>query len=177
MDQIARDRYFMRIAWEVSRASTCRRRAVGAVLVKDNRILSTGYNGAPSGLPHCTDDHEDCLRDILNVPSGQRYDICRAAHAELNAIAFAARHGISIEGATLYCIFGPPCGDCAKYIINAGITRVVYEKTGLTKLHQDTIQRLEEIKEMLRYVGIEVMQLPPEKGIPMWTAVGNETIS
>ncbi len=115
--------YFMDIAHLVAKRSTCRRRAVGALLVKDKRILSTGYNGAPSGLKHCLDI--GCLREELNIASGERHELCRGIHAEQNAIIQAALHGVSIKGATLFCT-NQPCLICAKMIINAGITEVYY---------------------------------------------------
>ena len=118
------DEYFMRMAHLVSSRSTCLRRKVGAVLVKDRRILATGYNGAPQGLPHC--EEIGCLREKLKVPSGVRHEICRGLHAEQNVIIQAALHGVSIKGSTLY-ITCAPCSICAKMIINAGIKKVIYE--------------------------------------------------
>ena len=117
------DEYFMEIADIVKTRSTCIRRQVGAVIVKDNRIISTGYNGAPSGLKHCTE--VGCERQRLNVPSGQRHELCRALHAEQNAIIQAAKTGASTEGAAVYITI-QPCVICAKMLINAGITRVVH---------------------------------------------------
>ncbi len=116
------DEYFMRIALEVARRSTCMRRQVGAVVVLEKRILATGYNGAPSGLPHCAE--VGCLRDQMNVPSGERHELCRGLHAEMNALLQGARHGIRMEGGTLYSTH-VPCSLCSKMIINAGIMRVV----------------------------------------------------
>ncbi len=113
----------MDIAHLVAKRSTCRRRAVGALLVKDKRILSTGYNGAPSGLKHCLDI--GCLREKLNIASGERHELCRGIHAEQNAIIQAALHGVSIKDATLFCT-NQPCLICAKMLINAGITKVYY---------------------------------------------------
>ena len=117
------DEYFTDITRLVATRSTCTRRAVGAIIVKSKRILSTGYNGAPSGVAHCLD--VGCLRDDLGVPSGQRHELCRGLHAEQNAIIQAASHGISVEGADLYCT-NQPCIICTKMIINAGIRRVFY---------------------------------------------------
>ena len=117
------DEYFMGIARLVSTRSTCLRRQVGAVIVRDRRILTTGYNGPPRGIAHC--DVVGCLREQMGVPSGQRLDICRALHAEQNAIIQAALHGVSTEGAMIY-VTHQPCFTCAKMIINAGIVRVVY---------------------------------------------------
>ena len=116
------DEYFMRIAREVSGRSTCLRRKVGAVLVKDKRILTTGYNGAPRGIAHCTD--RGCLREQLNVPSGERHELCRGLHAEMNALLQAAVHGVPVHGSVLYCT-NTPCSLCTKMLINAGVTRVV----------------------------------------------------
>ena len=118
------DEYFMTLANQVSTRTTCTRRAVGAVIVKDNRILTTGYNGVPSGMEHC--GIVGCLREKLGVPSGQRQEICRGLHAEQNAIIQAARSGIDISGAKIY-INTQPCVTCAKMLINAGITEIIYE--------------------------------------------------
>ena len=117
------DSYFMQLAQVVAGRSTCLRRQVGAVMVKDRKILSTGYNGSPSGLLHC--DEIGCLRQSLNVPSGERTEICRAVHAEQNAIIQAAKHGVAIGGADLYTTH-QPCVQCTKMMINVGIRRVVY---------------------------------------------------
>jgi dCMP deaminase len=117
------DRYFMEIAELVSSRSTCLSRRVGAVVVKDRRILATGYNGSPRGLPHCIDI--GCLRRDLGIPSGKQLELCRGSHAEENAIVQAASYGIPLEGAELYCTF-QPCVTCSKMIINAGIKRVVF---------------------------------------------------
>lgn len=119
------DEYFMEITRLVSSRSTCLRRQVGAVIVKDKKILTTGYNGAPSGLPHCLE--VGCLREEMGIPSGERHELCRGLHAEQNAIIQAAYHGVSINGATLYCT-NLPCIICTKMLINAGIARVVYEQ-------------------------------------------------
>lgn len=115
--------YFMQITELVSCRSTCMRRRVGALVVKDKNILATGYNGAPSGIIHCTE--AGCLREELNVPHGQRHEICRGLHAEQNAIIQAAAHGVSIKGAEIYTTT-MPCIICAKMIINAGIKTVFY---------------------------------------------------
>ena len=119
------DEYFMGLANQVAERTTCLRRGVGAIIVKDRRILATGYNGVPTGLAHCSET--GCLRQQLGVPSGQRHEICRGLHAEQNAIIQAARVGCSVEGCTLYCTH-QPCVICAKIIINAGIARVVYKE-------------------------------------------------
>lgn len=117
------DEYFLEVASLVSRRATCLRRHVGAVLVKDKRILATGYNGAPSGIKHCIDDG-DCLRVKLGIPSGQRHELCRGLHAEQNVLIQAALHGISTNGSVLY-LTNQPCIICAKMLINAGIKEVV----------------------------------------------------
>ena len=112
----------MTIAEDVSRRSTCLRRRVGAILVVDRRLLATGYNGAPSGVPHCAET--GCLRERMAVPSGERQELCRGLHAEQNAIIQAAKHGVRIDGATLYTTLHP-CSMCAKMAINAGVRRIV----------------------------------------------------
>ena len=115
------DEYFLKVASVVAERSTCRRHHIGAVAVRDKHILSTGYNGAPQGVTHCLDI--GCSRE--GVPSGERSELCRGAHAEQNAINFSARYGILIDGATLYTTH-LPCSWCAKSIVNAGIKRVVF---------------------------------------------------
>ncbi|MDD7718247.1 MAG: cytidine/deoxycytidylate deaminase family protein [Eubacteriaceae bacterium] len=117
------DEYFMEVAKLTATRSTCLRRQVGAVIVKDRHIIATGYNGAPRGLSHC-DERGGCLRQELGVPSGQRHELCRALHAEQNAIIQAATLGQSIEGGTIY-ITHQPCAICSKMIINSGIKRIV----------------------------------------------------
>jgi dCMP deaminase len=116
------DEYFMDIARLVASRSTCLRRQVGAVMVKDKNILATGYNGTPSGIRHCAE--VGCLRQQLNVPSGERHELCRGLHAEQNAIIQAAKHGVNIDGATLYCTHSP-CIICSKMLINSGVKRIV----------------------------------------------------
>ncbi|MGP1441827.1 MAG: deoxycytidylate deaminase [Anaerovoracaceae bacterium] len=116
------DEYFMEIAEVIKKRSTCLRRQVGAVIVKDKRILATGYNGVPSGIEHCAE--RGCLRDRLGVPSGERHELCRGIHAEQNAIVQAAYLGVSIDNSTLYCT-NQPCILCAKMLINAGVKRIV----------------------------------------------------
>ncbi len=116
------DSYFIEIAGVVAQRSTCLRRKVGAVLVKDKRLLTTGYNGAPAGLDHCLET--GCLRQEMNVPSGQRHELCRGLHAEQNAIIQGAIYGVSIEGSDLYCTHHP-CSLCAKMLVNANVRRVV----------------------------------------------------
>ena len=127
------DEYFMEIARQVATRSTCIRRQVGAVLVREKRILATGYNGAPAGLPHCFD--VGCLREQLHVPSGQNHELCRAIHAEQNAVVQAARSGTSIEGSAIYTTTAP-CVLCAKILINAGIVEIVYENSYPDELAQ-----------------------------------------
>lgn len=118
------EEYFMDITDLVARRSTCLRRSVGAIIVKDRRVLATGYNGAPSGLAHCSET--GCLREKQNVPSGQRHELCRGIHAEQNAIIQAAYHGVSIKDASLFCT-NLPCSICAKMLINAGIKAIWYK--------------------------------------------------
>ncbi|MGI6120471.1 MAG: deoxycytidylate deaminase [Desulfosporosinus sp.] len=117
------DNYFMQLAFVVAERSTCLRRQVGAVLVKEKQILSTGYNGSPSGLLHCNE--VGCMRQNLSVPSGERHEICRAVHAEQNALVQAAKHGVAIRGADLY-VTHQPCVLCTKLMINAEIQRVIF---------------------------------------------------
>jgi len=125
MNRPSWDEYFMEMADVAEKRSTCTRRKVGAVIVKDNRIMATGYNGVPTGIQHCGE--RGCLREQLNVPSGQRHELCRGLHAEQNAIIQAAHLGQSIAGGTLYCTT-QPCVICAKMIINAGIKRIVIKE-------------------------------------------------
>lgn len=120
------DQYFLELAGNVANRSTCLRRHVGALLVVNRRILTTGYNGVPSGLSHCGENGKQCLRQDMNVPSGTRQELCRGLHAEQNAIIQAALHGVSTKGATLYCTH-QPCITCAKMLINAGVERIVYK--------------------------------------------------
>lgn len=118
------DEYFLELAELIARRSTCLRRNVGAVLVKEDRIIATGYNGAPRGLHHCLD--LGCLRQEQGIPSGQRYELCRGVHAEQNAIINAAFYGVSTRDTVLYCT-NQPCIICARMIINAGIIKVVHQ--------------------------------------------------
>jgi len=117
------DEYFMEMAEVVSKRSTCLRRNVGAILVKDKHILSTGYNGAPKGMSHCSEI--GCLRLEQNIPSGERHELCRGLHAEQNAIIQAAVFGISIKDSVLYCT-NTPCVVCVKMLINAGVQEIIY---------------------------------------------------
>ncbi|MFU8818982.1 MAG: deoxycytidylate deaminase [Desulfurivibrio sp.] len=119
------DQYFMAITELVAQRATCMRRKVGAVLVRDRRIVATGYNGAPSGVRHCQE--VGCLREQLGVPSGERHELCRGLHAEQNAIIQAALHGVSLRGCTLYCT-NMPCSICSKMLINAAIEAIYYRE-------------------------------------------------
>ena len=121
------DSHFMEMAELVAKRSTCLRRSVGAVVVQDRRIVATGYNGAPKGLAHCGELEGGCLRQKLGIPSGERHEMCRALHAEQNAIIQAATSGQSVEGATIY-ITHQPCVICAKMIINAGIEMIIVKE-------------------------------------------------
>lgn len=145
--RIGWDEYFMQMAELTAKRSTCLRRQVGAVIVKDKHIIATGYNGAPRGLKHC-DEKGGCLRQQLGVPSGQRHELCRALHAEQNAIIQAATLGQSIEEGTIY-VTHQPCVICAKMIINAGIKRIVVREA-----YPD-----EMATEILDEAGIRVIQL------------------
>lgn len=145
-DRPSWETYFMDIAFLVAKRSTCLRRSVGAIIVKDKRILSTGYNGAPSGIRHCIET--GCLREKLNVPSGKNHELCRGIHAEQNAIIQAAYHGVSIKSATLFCT-NLPCSICTKMIINAGINGICY-KSG----YADDMS-----EEMLKEAGVEIKQI------------------
>jgi dCMP deaminase len=138
--------YFMDIALLVARRSTCRRRRVGAITVRNKRILATGYNGAPSGLPHCLDI--GCLREEMEIPSGERHELCRGLHAEQNVIIQAAYHGVSIKGATLYCT-NLPCSICSKMLINAGISDIIYQEG-----YADSMT-----EEMLSAAGVKIVQI------------------
>ncbi len=140
------DEYFMDIVELVKTRSTCLRRQVGALIVKDKRILSTGYNGAPSGCSHCLE--RGCLREKLNIPSGQRHELCRGIHAEQNAIVQAAYSGTSVKGGTLY-VTHQPCVMCAKMAINAGIKKIVFRGDYPDELSM----------ELLEEAGIDVVKL------------------
>ena len=145
------DEYFMEMAELTAKRSTCSRRQVGAVIVRDNRAVATGYNGAPRGLAHC-EEKGGCLRQKLNIPSGQRHELCRALHAEQNAIISAASMGNAIEDGTIY-ITHQPCVICAKMIVNAGIKRIVVREG-----YPDELAR-----EILDEAGLTVERLG-EKG-------------
>jgi len=141
------DAYFISIADMVKQRSTCLRRQVGAIVVKDKRILSTGYNGAPSGFAHCSE--VGCEREKHDILPGERHELCRGIHAEQNAIVQAAAFGVSIRNSTLYCTHYP-CALCSKLIINAGITRLVVAGD-----YPDDLS-----KALLEEGGIEVKVLP-----------------
>lgn len=138
------DTYFMAIAELVSERSTCLRRKVGAVFVKERRILATGYNGTPTKISHC--DVTGCLREKLKVPSGERQELCRGLHAEQNGLLQAALYGISLKDASLYCT-NQPCIICAKMLINAGIKEIIIKQGYPDKLAQEM---LEEAKIKVR---------------------------
>jgi len=137
------DEYFLEIARLVASRATCLRRSIGAVFVRDKRVLATGYNGAPSGLKHC--DEIGCIREREGIPSGERHELCRGIHAEQNAILQAAQFGIDLRGSTLYCT-NQPCVLCAKMVINVGVERIVVLGGYPDKLAQ----------EMLDEAGIEI---------------------
>ena len=150
-ERISWDEYFMRFAELAATRTTCLRRSVGAVIVKNKHILATGYNGAPKKVPHCK-DLGGCLREKLNVPSGERHELCRALHAEQNAIIQCAMSGQNIEGATIY-ITHQPCIICSKMIINAGIKRIVVREG-----YPDNLA-----KQILSEAGLSIIMLGEEK--------------
>ncbi len=129
--------YFMGITRLVAERSTCLRRKVGAIAVRDRRVLATGYNGAPSGLAHCAET--GCLREKLGVPSGQRHEICRGLHAEQNVIIQGALHGLVLAGADLYCT-NHPCVLCAKMLVNCGLKKIWYEESYPDQLAADILR-------------------------------------
>ena len=144
---------FMEMAYLVSSWASCyqQERKIGAVIVRNKRVITTGYNGAPAGIKTCVERGE-CLRRKLGIPSGTQHELCYAIHAEQNAIIQAAKLGISIEGATLYCTH-QPCVICAKMIVNAGITRVMYEQG-----YPD-----EFAVEILKEAGVELVRYQREE--------------
>lgn len=142
------DTYFMKFALLASSRSTCLRRQVGAIAVRDHQVLATGYNGAPKGIEHCA--VTGCIRSKMNVPSGTRHELCRGVHAEQNVITQAAKQGMSLRDSTLYTTLSP-CSICAKMIINAGVARIVYlgnysENMGL---------------KMAKEAGIDILHIKP----------------
>ncbi|AMK13063.1 CMP/dCMP deaminase zinc-binding protein [methanogenic archaeon mixed culture ISO4-G1] len=150
MERPSNDEYFMEMAQLVSSRSTCMRRKVGAVIVKEKRVLSTGYNGSPKGTKHC--EELGCIRVKLNVPSGTRHELCRGVHAEQNAVTQAAYFGVSVDGATIYTSTYP-CSMCAKILINAGIKEIVYSEG-----YADDLS-----KELLTEAGIKIREYKPLK--------------
>ena len=133
----------MEMAQVASKRSTCMRRSVGAVIVKDKRLLATGYNGTPRGMAHC--EEVGCLRTKLNVPSGKMHELCRGIHAEQNAVIQAAVHGVSVDGGTLYCTH-QPCVVCTKILINAGIKRIVYANPYPDELAENMMKEATELE-------------------------------
>ncbi len=150
MERPSNDEYFMEMAQLVSSRSTCLRRRVGAVIVKEKRVLSTGYNGSPKGTKHC--EELGCIRVRMNVPSGTRHELCRGVHAEQNAVTQAAYFGVSVDGATIYTTTYP-CSMCAKILINAGIREIVYSEG-----YADDLS-----KELLGEAGIKIREYKPER--------------
>ncbi|MBI9032598.1 cytidine/deoxycytidylate deaminase family protein [bacterium] len=144
-------KYFIEMAYLVSSRSTCLRRKVGAIIVKNNQVLATGYNGAPKSVPHCS--VTGCLREQLNVPSGERHELCRGVHAEQNAIIQAAVNGTSIQNAELYCTT-QPCIICAKMIINSEIKRVFVAESYNDKMSL----------EMFTQANVELIKVDRETG-------------
>jgi dCMP deaminase len=140
------DDYFYKLTNDVAERATCTRRKVGALIVKNKRILATGYNGVPSNIEHCLS--RGCLRAELGIPSGEKQELCRGVHAEQNALIQAAKYGVPIDGATLYCT-NQPCVTCAKLLINAGITEIIYFDAYPDKLGE----------EMLAEAGVTLRKL------------------
>jgi dCMP deaminase len=151
------DEYFLKIASVVAERSTCQRHHVGAVAVRDKHILSTGYNGAAAGLKDCLE--LGCLRDEMNIQSGTRHEICRAIHAEQNAIIQAALHGVSLEGATIY-VTHSPCILCAKMLVNARIKRFVTFGSYADDSFNDLFQEAGIEFELLKKPSSQISYLP-----------------
>lgn len=149
-DRPSWDDYFMEIAHVVAKRSTCLSRQVGCVLVRERRILTTGYNGPPKGMSHC-EEHGGCLRAQLGIPRGQRHEVCRALHAEQNAIIQAAVHGVSLAGEVTSYTLNQPCVTCAKMLVNASVRRIVYRDP-----YPDELAR-----QILAEAGVEVEQWRP----------------
>ena len=143
----------MSIAQQVATRSTCLRRQVGCIVVLEKRIVSTGYNGAPSGLPHC--EEVGCIRETQGVASGERHELCRGLHAEQNAVIQAAVHGTAMRGSTVYCTH-KPCILCTKMLINAGVRRVYYAEG-----YGDTMA-----DELARGANMELTHLAGEENAP-----------
>ena len=150
MERPSNDEYFMEMAQLVSSRSTCLRRKVGAVIVKDKRVLSTGYNGSPKGTKHC--EELGCIRVKMNVPSGTRHELCRGVHAEQNAVTQAAYFGVSVDGASIYTTTYP-WSMCAKILINAGIREIIYSEG-----YSDDLS-----KQLLDEAGITLREYKPLK--------------
>lgn len=142
MDRPDNDTYFMMMAELVSTRSTCLRRKVGAVVVKEKRVLTTGYNGAPKGLRHC--EEVGCVRQNQNIETGTRHELCRGVHAEQNAVVQAAYFGISIKGASIYttCF---PCVMCTKILLNAGISEIIYKNDYIDPLSKEILNETDVI--------------------------------
>jgi len=145
------DEYFLKMCRLIAARSTCLRRSVGAALVREKRILATGYNGAPAGLPHC--EEVGCRREELGIASGERQELCRGLHAEQNAIIQGALHGVSVRDSILYCTT-QPCVICAKMLINAGVKRIVYEGEYADELAREML--LEAGVALERFTGAVV---------------------
>jgi dCMP deaminase len=141
------DEYFLGIADLVSKRSTCLRRSVGAVLVKDKRMLATGYNGVPSKIRHCSE--VGCIREKMKIPSGERHELCRGLHGEQNAFLQAALHGTSVKDATIYSTT-QPCVICAKMLINAGIKEIVIRGDYPDKMAKDLLREAKIKVRVLR---------------------------
>ena len=151
MTRISWDEYFMEMAKLASRRSSCIRRQVGAVLVKDNHIISTGYNGSPKGTEHCIDI--GCIREKNHIPSGERHELCRGTHAEQNCIAQAAKNGVSTNDTVMYTkVF--PCTMCLKIMINAGIKEIVYEEDYNDSLSEQLIKESKIIVRKLKKADV-----------------------
>jgi len=148
MNRLPWDEYFMQIAVLVAERSTCIRKKVGAVIIRDKHILATGYNGAPKGLPHCSE--VGCLREKLGIPSGERVEMCRGIHAEQNALVQAARFGISLEGGVCYTTL-QPCVTCTKLLVNSGISKVIFKEGYADKLGE----------EIMHQTDVEIVKLDP----------------
>lgn len=158
------DEYFIEMAHLVKKRGTCRRRQVGAVIVRDKMVVSTGYNGAPRGVPHCSSE-TGCLTDDEAIAQGRRASVCMAAHAEINAIVQAGYNNVSVKGGTLYCTTFP-CNFCSKAIVNAGVREIVYEEG-----YPDELS-----KSILGYTNILIRQLPPRASPVAVAAVSIEDV-
>jgi dCMP deaminase len=144
------DDYFMTIARQVATRSTCLRRNCGAVIVKDRRILATGYNGTPKGLRHC--EEVGCLREKLGIASGSHHELCRGIHAEQNAVVQAALYGVAIDGSTIYSTH-QPCVQCAKILINAGIVEIIYGDAYPDELSEEMLEESGVAKRLFAGTG------------------------